>query len=157
MPTGEDKARLEAFAADYALADAPVVDELTVDPNTPADGGVRCVELDAANFVDDSSDLSPEQTQQLGRVVTAMTDDPALTVHVVGNTGLAGNPTLSFVVSQRRADSVINYLEAQGGIDASRLTSEPGGQTNPVSTAPTADANALNSRTDLVFFGLLSG
>ena len=157
VPTGEDKARLEAFAADYALADAPVVDELTVDPNTPADGGVRCVELDAANFVDDSSDLSSDQTQQLGRLVTAMTNDPALTVHVVGNTGLADNPTLSFVVSQRRADAVINYLVAQGGIDASRLTSEPGGQTNPVSTAPTAEANTLNSRTDLVFFGLLGG
>ena len=99
---------------------------------------MRCVELDAANFVDDSSDLSPEQTQQLGRVVTAMNDDPALTVHVVGNTDLGGNPTLSFVVSQRRADAVINYLVAQGGIDASRLTSEPGGQSNPISTAPTA-------------------
>ena len=78
-------------------------------------------------------------------------------MHVVGNTGLADNPTLSFVVSQRRADAVINYLVAQGGIDASRLTSEPGGQTNPVSTAPTAEANTLNSRTDLVFFGLLGG
>ena len=76
VPTAEDKARLEAFAADYALADAPVVDELTVDPNVPADAGVRCVELDAANFVDDSSDLSREQTQQLGRVVTAMKRRP---------------------------------------------------------------------------------
>ena len=115
VPTAEDKTRLEAFAADYALADAPVVDELTVDPNVPADAGVRWVELDAANFVDDSSDLSPEQTQQLGRVVTAMNDNPTLAVHVVGNTDLGGNPTLSFAVSQRRAHAVINYLVAQGG------------------------------------------
>ncbi len=157
VPSAEDKTRLEAFAAGYTLAEAPVIDDLSVVPSTPADGGVRVVELDAANFVDDSSDLTTEQTQQLGRVVTAMTGDPALTVHVVGNTGLGGNPTLSFALSQRRADSVINYLVAQGGIDASRLTSEPGGQTNPLSTAPTAEADALNSRTDLVFFGLLGG
>src|SRR4029078_12162703 len=94
----------------------------------------------AANFVDDSSDLSPEQTQQLGRVVTAMKDDPALTLHVVGNTDLGGDPTLRFVVSQRRADAVINYLVAQGGIDGSRLTSEPGGQAPPTRTAPPAQA-----------------
>jgi outer membrane protein OmpA-like peptidoglycan-associated protein len=154
VPTAQDVVRLEAFAAGYALVDAPMVDDLTVDPTAPADGGVRVVELEAATFVDDSSELSPEQAEQLARVATAMGDDPGLTLHVVGNTDLNGDPTRSLIVSQRRADSVVAYLVAQG-IDGTRLTSQPGGQDYPLSTAATAEADSLNRRTDLVFFGLL--
>jgi outer membrane protein OmpA-like peptidoglycan-associated protein len=154
VPTDQDVVRLEAFAAGYTLVDAPMVDDLTVDPDAPADGGVRVVELNAANFVEDSSALSPEQAEQLVRVVTAMGDDPGLTLHVVGNTDLDGDPTRGLIVSQRRADSVVAYLVARG-IDGTRLTSQPGGQDYPLSTAPNAEADALNRRTDLVFFGLL--
>jgi len=58
------------------------------------------------------------------------------------------------VISQRRAEAVVNYLMIHG-IDPSRLTTQPAGESNPVSTEVSAAADALNRRTDYVIFGLL--
>ena len=67
---------MEAFAADYRLTPAPVVNELTIDPAAPPAGGVRLVELNSSNFVDDSDEITPDQAQQLNRVVVAMESFP---------------------------------------------------------------------------------
>ena len=154
VPSEEASQRLEAFAADYRLTPAPVVNELTIDPAAPPAGGVRLVELNSSNFIDDSDEITPEQAQQLDRVAVAMETFPDVTVHVVGNTDLRGDETRSFVVSQRRAEAVVDYLVSQG-IDPARLTTQPAGESNPLSTELTAEADAINRRTEFVFFGLL--
>ena len=58
------------------------------------------------------------------------------------------------MVSQRRAEAVVDYLVSQG-IDPARLTTQPAGESNPLSTELTAEADAINRRTEFVFFGLL--
>jgi outer membrane protein OmpA-like peptidoglycan-associated protein len=57
-------------------------------------------------------------------------------------------------VSQRRAEAVVAYLVAQG-VDAQRLSTQPAGESNPLSTEVSPTADDLNRRTDFVIFGLL--
>ena len=83
-----------------------------------------------------------------------MSEFPTATVHVVGNTDQLGGETRNYVVSQRRAEAVVEYLIAQG-VDPLRLSTQPAGESNPLSTEVSATADALNRRTDYVIFGLL--
>jgi outer membrane protein OmpA-like peptidoglycan-associated protein len=154
VPSAEAADRLAAFATDYRLTAAPVVNELTIDPTVPASGGVRVVEFNSINFVGDDNVISPEHAQQIERVVAAMEADPQVTVHVVGNTDQQGDETRNFVVSQRRAEAVVGYLVSEG-IDPARLTTQPAGATNPLRTDATPEADAINRRVDFVFYGLL--
>jgi outer membrane protein OmpA-like peptidoglycan-associated protein len=154
VPSAEAANRLAAFATSYRLTPAPVVNALTIDPATPASGGVRVVEFNSINFVGDDDVISPEHAQQIERVAAAMEADPQVTVHVVGNTDQQGDETRNLVVSQRRADAVVDYLVSRG-IDPERLTTQPAGGTNPLRTDATAEADAINRRVDFVFYGLL--
>ena len=96
-----------AFAADYRLTPAPVVNELTIDSNTPSTGGVRVVELNSINFVDDLDEITPEHAQQIERVLVTMAAFPNVTVHVVGNTDAQGDEVGNLAVSQQRAEAVV--------------------------------------------------
>ncbi len=133
VPSNDAASHLHALALDYRLTPATVVDNLTVDADLPADAGVRIVEHNSVHFVDDADSITPEHAQQLDRIVGLMGQFPAVEVHVVGNTDQRGEETRNFVVSQRRADAVVNYLVAQG-VDPLRLTTQPAGESNPLST-----------------------
>ena len=154
VPSQAAADRLVAFAVGYGLTPAPVVNNLTIDSDAPATGGIRVVEFNSVHFLNDTEIISPDHATQLDRIVGVMNASPDLTLHVVGNTDQVGEETRNFVISQRRADAVVAYL-VDRGIDRSRLTTEPGGESNPLSALTTDEANALNRRTDFVFYGLL--
>jgi outer membrane protein OmpA-like peptidoglycan-associated protein len=154
VPSEETADRLVAFAADYRLSPAPVVNNLTIDPDAPVSGGLRVIELNSVNFVSDSDVITVDHARQLDRIVTAMTSFPNATVHVVGNTDQQGDETRNLVVSQRRAEAVVDYLVSQG-IDRARLTTQPAGESNPLDSELTEEASAVNRRTEFVFYGLL--
>ncbi len=156
VPTRAAADELVAFAGNFSLTPATVINNLVVDPDAPTAGGIRVVELDSVHFVDDSDVITPDQARQLDRIVMVMNESPTLTLHVVGNTDQDGDPTRNYVISQRRAQAVVEYL-VNHGIDRSRLTTEPAGESNPLSLLATAEANSINSRTDFVFYGILDG
>jgi outer membrane protein OmpA-like peptidoglycan-associated protein len=146
--------RLLALSRVYRLTEAPIVNNMTIDPEAPADGGFRVVEYNSVHFAGDTNTITPEHAQQLDRIVELMNAFPNTRVHVIGNTDQHGAETRNFVISQRRAEAVVDYLVAQG-IDPSRLTTQPAGESNPLSTELSPAADALNRRTDYVIFGLL--
>ncbi len=154
VPDEAAAARVLSLALDYRLTPATVVNNLTIDPDVPTDAGVRVVEHNAVHFVDDTDTITPEHAQQLDRIAGLMREFPGSRVHVVGNTDLNGPETRNFVVSQRRAEAVVTYLVAQG-VDPQRLSTQPAGESNPLSTEVGPAADDLNRRTDYVIFGLL--
>jgi OOP family OmpA-OmpF porin len=156
VPTQQAADRLVLLASTFRLAPAPVVSNLTIDPSSPTSGGFRIVELNATDFASDSDFISIENARQMDRLVLLMTASPALTLHVVGHTDQRGDETHNLILSQRRAQVVVQYLVSHG-IDPARLTTEPAGESNLVTTETTDDALALNSRIDFVLFGLLDG
>ena len=154
VPSDAAADRLLALAQSFGLTPASIVDNLTIDPDAPVDAGVRVVEHNSVHFVGDTDTITPEHAQQLDRIVVLMTAFPNLRVHVVGNTDQQGEETRNFVISQRRAEAIANYLVLHG-VDVERLTTQPAGESNPLSTELNPAADALNRRTDYVIFGIL--
>ena len=153
VPSDVAGKQLLVFAREYRLTPGSIVNNVTIDSAAPADGGIRLIEHNGVHFAGDTNAITPEHAQQLDRIVAFMNASPNTRVHVIGNTDQHGGETRNFVISQRRAETVVNYLVAQG-IDPARLTTQPGGESNPLSTEFSPAADALNRRTDYVIFGL---
>jgi outer membrane protein OmpA-like peptidoglycan-associated protein len=98
--------------------------------------------------------ITTEHARQLDRIAQVMIESPTTQLHVVGNTDQHGEETRNYVVSQRRAEAVAEFL-ATRGVDRSRVTTQPAGESNPLSTQTDAVADAMNRRTEYVFYGLI--
>ena len=134
VPTMRLPAGSMALAVDYRLTPASVVDN--ADDRSRRAGRRRA--SGSSSTTPSTSSTTPTRSrpstpQQLDRLVGLMGEFPGVQVHVVGNTDQRGEETRNFVVSQRRAEAVVDYLVAQGDRPA-RLTTQPAGESNPLST-----------------------
>lgn len=100
----------------------------------------------------DKATLRPESVASLDSVIHFLTDNPSITVEIYSYTDAKGKDEYNMALSQRRAQSVLDYLE-KGGIDRNRLTAKGFGSKNPV--APNAvdgkdnpQGRQLNRRTE---------
>jgi len=93
----------------------------------------------------DKATLKPAGIQALGPVVQELKRQPNLRAHIVGHTDSDGSDAYNMGLSKRRAESVRNYLVAQG-IATSRLTVDWKGEREPVETNATAEGKAQNRR-----------
>lgn len=69
-------------------------------------------------------------------------------VRIEGNTDSTGSAALNRTLSQRRAESVAEYLVKKYGFDHNRFVVRGNGPDNPVAPNDTPDGRALNRRTD---------
>ncbi len=72
-------------------------------------------------FEFDRSDLTPESTAALDRLVQMLTDNPSITIELSAHTDSRGSAAYNKRLSQRRAESVVRYLQSKG-IAPARLT-----------------------------------
>ncbi len=66
----------------------------------------------------DSAAIKPGSTPALGAITTAMNNDPALNIYVVGHTDNKGALDYNLDLTQRRAESVVEALTDKHGIAA---------------------------------------
>jgi NitT/TauT family transport system substrate-binding protein len=95
------------------------------------------------------SDLSSEATQVLNGVSTPQTFTNSTYFCVAGNTDNVGNRDVNIALSQRRAQSVVDYLEKHYHRDPSRFTAFGNGPDKPVDSNATPEGRAKNRRTDI--------
>ena len=69
-------------------------------------------------------------------------------IEVVGYTDSSGNDKINYPLSQNRADSVANYLIAQG-VSGTRITPVGKGPENPVGDNKTKEGKAMNRRVEI--------
>jgi len=110
------------------------------------------VRLEGVNFELESDRLTHDSHEILDRVADALHDRPDLKVEVAGHTDNTGTPDYNRDLSQRRAESVRNYLISKG-IDSSRLTAKGYGETEPETTNDTPEGRAQNRRVELKQIG----
>ncbi len=89
-----------------------------------------------------SDRLSVQAEQNLAEFARAMQGDALRSAqfNVDGHTDASGSDAFNQTLSQRRAASVVRFLEAQG-IDSSRLTAQGHGESSPRSSDPFAAVN----------------
>ena len=73
---------------------------------------------------------------------------PGVRVNVDGHTDWTGTDAYNQGLSERRANSVRDYL-ASRGVDASRLIASGHGESQPIASNETREGRALNRRVEL--------
>ncbi|MDN5874586.1 MAG: OmpA family protein [Sinobacteraceae bacterium] len=108
----------------------------------------QTVVLAGVHFAYNKATLRPDAKTILNQVAGAMKSQKSLTVEIEGHTDDIGSQKYNLKLSQQRADSVRDYLVAQG-VDTSRLETKGYGESKPIVTPQnTAAARAQNRRVE---------
>jgi outer membrane protein OmpA-like peptidoglycan-associated protein len=94
------------------------------------------------------TELKPESTAELDKVVQLLNDNPKLKIQINGHTDNVGAVKDNLQLSNNRAKTVVGYL-LQKGIAAARVTAKGFGSTKPVADNKTENGRAQNRRTEL--------
>lgn len=78
----------------------------------------------------DRADLTPESTESLDRLVKLLEENPNVTIELSSHCDYRGNDQYNIGLSQRRAESVVNYL-IEHGIAKDRLSPVGYGESKP--------------------------
>lgn len=92
--------------------------------------------------------LKEESTIELDNVYMLLRDNPTLKIQINGHTDNVGKINDNMVLSNNRAQAVVNYL-IKKGIDPSRLSHKGFGPNEPVADNATEEGRAQNRRTEL--------
>ncbi|HNL07803.1 MAG TPA: OmpA family protein, partial [Chitinophagales bacterium] len=79
----------------------------------------------------DKADIRPDAKVELDKVVKFMKEYPETIIELGSHTDARGKNEYNLELSQRRAESAVNYIVSQG-IDQHRLTAKGYGETQPV-------------------------
>lgn len=105
--------------------------------------------LEGVTFAFNSSELTSIATSRLDEAVEMLKADTSVRVLVEGHTDSTGADAYNMDLSQRRAESVVRYLTANG-IQMSRLSSVGRGESSPVADNDTDEGRARNRRVDFI-------
>ena len=99
-------------------------------------------------FEFDSVALLPEAMTQLGEIVQTMKQQPILQADVVGHADSQGTEAYNLALSQRRAQTVSDYL-VTSGVAAARINASWRGESEPAFPNTTEEFRALNRRVEV--------
>jgi len=128
-----------------------VIDGSDQCPNTPEGATVDsrgCWILKNLNFDTNKADIKAEGARILDDVVSIMQANPSLKLEVQGHTDNKGSAAYNKKLSQKRADSVMDYL-AKKGIGKDRLSAIGYGFDKPAASNDTEEGRTENRRVEL--------
>lgn len=100
----------------------------------------------------DSADIRSDSHGLLGRIADVLNTRTDITrIRVEGHTDSRGSDSYNQALSQRRADSVMQYLTSRGGVDRSRLEAIGYGESRPTDSNDTASGRQNNRRVEFNF------
>lgn len=133
-----------------------VVNRLDNCPNTVAGARVdnrgceirEIIELPGVNFETNSDRLLPGAEALLSDAVETLRRNIDLVVEVAGHTDSAGSAEYNASLSERRANTVRDFLVARG-VNGGNVTARGYGEDLPIADNSTADGRARNRRVEL--------
>lgn len=99
-------------------------------------------------FATDSASIVSNFYAPLNNLATSFNQFNQNSIEIVGYTDSTGSRAHNMDLSQRRAQSVANYLTAQG-VDSARLSTRGAGPDQPIASNATADGRAQNRRVEV--------
>jgi len=120
---------------------------------TPVDsnGCPEIPNLTGVHFNHDKSDITSMGQSILDRAVSVLQNNPHVGINVVGHTDSRGSDEYNQGLSERRAESVRDYL-AERGIANGRMKTSGRGESSPITSNETKDGRAQNRRVDITAF-----
>ena len=99
-------------------------------------------------FATNSSTLNTASRASLDKFATSLQNNPDTDVKIYGHTDSTGSDAINNPLSQRRAESVYNYLVSKG-VSGVRMLSEGFGSTEPIADNNTQAGRAQNRRVEV--------
>ena len=90
-------------------------------------------------------EIKENSTTELDKVIRFLNENPAIRVEISGHTDNAGTPAYNLLLSQKRAQSVANYLVAHG-VSAARIVQKGYGADKPLKPNDTEENRQVNRR-----------
>jgi len=104
-------------------------------------------ELKNVYFDTDKATLRPSSYKSLDNLVDFMKRKTSVTIEVAGHTDNVGKAEYNRKLSQRRAESVKQYL-VNNGVDAKRIEAKGYGESDPVASNESETGRQQNRRTE---------
>ncbi|SFK30616.1 OmpA family protein [Methylophaga sulfidovorans] len=139
---------------DAALADERARNELKIQQLEN-----ETLKIDIASEVSfdfDSAGLKPAFMPTLNKVADILQRYPNTIIHVVGYTDSVGSESYNMKLSERRAQSVVDYLSSRG-VSSSRLYAIGKGESDPRASNDTEAGRQLNRRVELFVKPVIEG
>jgi outer membrane protein OmpA-like peptidoglycan-associated protein len=135
-------------AAGRAVGAGNVTDQLTV-AAPPAEVQKALISLPPITFENGSAVLTPEGQAAVDKAAEILRANPTVIVRIEGHTDGTGSAASNLVLSQARAQTVLDSLIAQG-IAPGRLSAEGFGETRPKVPDTTPENRAVNRRVEFI-------
>ena len=103
---------------------------------------------DGVTFAVDSTTITPAFQTTLNEIAQSMQTYPDSLIDVYGHTDSTGSDAYNQSLSERRAQSVANYLIMRG-VSASRIRSQGFGESYPVASNDTPEGRQRNRRVEI--------
>lgn len=97
-----------------------------------------------------SANIKPESYGSLKDIADVLQDNGNVRVKIIGHTDSDGDASANLALSKRRAEAVKSILISEFKIDASRLSTDGKGATDPAAPNTTAEGKAQNRRVEFV-------
>jgi outer membrane protein OmpA-like peptidoglycan-associated protein len=149
-----DKARQAAAKAEAEKAQlrAQLLEQLNSILQTRDSARGLIVNMSDVLFDTGSSTLKPGAREKLAKISGILLAHRGLTLQIEGHTDSVGGDEFNQQLSERRSDSVRDYL-AEEGVPASSMTAKGFGKTQPVASNDTPEGRQRNRRVELVVSG----
>ena len=109
----------------------------------------KAMVLEGITFKTGSAEVTKESEPALDKAYQTMKENPTIVVQIVGHTDNSGKRSSNIKLSQRRADSVRNYL-VNKGIEPARISAVGKGPDQPIAPNNTKENKAKNRRIEFV-------
>ncbi len=108
----------------------------------------KAIVVDNIFYDYDKSDIRPDAALELDKLVQTLVDNPRITIELSSHTDARGKDSYNQDLSQRRAQSAVDYIISKG-IASSRIAARGYGETQPVvRNAKTEEEHQRNRRTE---------
>jgi len=113
---------------------------------TPFETGMT-VRLKNIQFNFGKTSLHPDSFDELNSVAEMLTDNPSLQLEIGGHTDNEGPDDYNLILSQGRAQAVVDYLVSKG-VPSPQLIAKGYGESKPIDLGETKEAKAINRRVE---------
>ena len=97
-----------------------------------------------------SDNIKPESGVVLKDIATTLQENPTVNIKIIGHTDSDGDANANLALSKKRALAVKNSLINFYGINASRMTTDGKGESQPVQSNSTTSGKAQNRRVEFI-------
>ncbi|PIB26726.1 OmpA family protein [Maribacter sp. 4G9] len=108
------------------------------------------ISTNAILFNSGSDQLKPESMGVIRQIFQVLEQDSGINLKIVGHTDSDGAEDANMKLSKNRADAVKNALVSVYGVDASRLSTDGKGESEPVGDNKTSDGKSQNRRVEFI-------